>query len=52
VWTPEHARLARAAAAQGIVLLRNAGNILPLDPTQIHSIAVIVGSKTAASTAR
>jgi beta-glucosidase len=33
--------IAREAATQGIVLLKNAGNLLPLDPSKVHSIAVI-----------
>ena len=43
-----HNQLARDVAAQGMVLLRNSGNLLPLNPASVHSIAVI-GS--AASTA-
>ena len=35
-----HKALSREAAAKGIVLLKNAGNLLPLDPT-ITTIAVI-----------
>jgi beta-glucosidase len=36
-----HQRLALEIAEQGIVLLKNEGQILPLDPAQIHSLAVI-----------
>ena len=36
-----HAALARSVAERGTVLLRNAGNLLPLDPVAIKSIAVI-----------
>lgn len=38
---PEHRRLIREAGGEAIVLLKNADGILPLDPTQIRSIAVI-----------
>ena len=38
---PEHRQLAREAAAEAIVLLKNANNILPLDADQVKSIAVI-----------
>ena len=39
--SPEHQRLTFEAAAQGIVLLKNAGGVLPLDADRIRSIAVI-----------
>jgi beta-glucosidase len=43
-----HTDLARSVAAQGTVLLSNAGSLLPLDPTKVHSIAVL-GSAAGAS---
>ncbi|HEV3216634.1 MAG TPA: glycoside hydrolase family 3 C-terminal domain-containing protein [Vicinamibacterales bacterium] len=39
VSTPDHVRLARAIAAQGAVLLKNQGNVLPL--AAVKSIAVV-----------
>ncbi len=39
--THEHQVTARRVAEEGIVLLKNDGNVLPLDSTKIHSIAVI-----------
>ncbi len=38
---PEHRDLALRAAREAIVLLKNAGNLLPLDRSKIKSIAVI-----------
>lgn len=39
--TPEHQALVRKIAEEGIVLLKNNDNILPLDPTKIKNIAVL-----------
>ncbi len=38
---PEHRALIRTAAAEGIVLLKNVGNILPLDANTLNTIALI-----------
>ncbi|MBK8988788.1 MAG: glycoside hydrolase family 3 C-terminal domain-containing protein [Chloroflexi bacterium] len=38
---PEHRQLVRAAAAEAIVLLKNEGSLLPLDPDRPQRIAVI-----------
>jgi beta-glucosidase len=48
--TPEHRAIALQGATEGIVLLKNAGNLLPLDATKIHSIAVIGPSAGVART--
>jgi beta-glucosidase len=39
--SPEHREAARAVARQSIVLLKNEGRLLPLDPGKLHSIAVL-----------
>ena len=39
--SPEHSQLAYKAATEGIVLLKNDGDILPLDRQNIKSIAII-----------
>jgi beta-glucosidase len=39
--TPEEKAVVRKATTESIVLLKNAGNVLPLDAAKIHSIAVI-----------
>jgi beta-glucosidase len=48
--TPEQRALARKAATESIVLLKNAGDVLPLDPSKIHSVAVIGPSAAVART--
>ncbi len=39
--TPEHWAVARKIAEEGIVLLKNEGNLLPLDINKVKSIAVL-----------
>ena len=39
--SPEHRQLAYDVAAEGIVLLKNEGNFLPLDRRQVRSVAII-----------
>ena len=39
--TPAERAVARKGATESIVLLKNAGSLLPLDAGKIHSIAVI-----------
>ncbi len=39
--TPEQRKLARDAAAESIVLLKNAGNVLPLQAGKVKTLAVI-----------
>jgi len=39
--TPEHRALARRAADEAMVLLKNAGHTLPLDPAKIKTLAVV-----------
>jgi len=38
---PEHVALSRRIAQESIVLLKNDGGLLPLDPTRLRSLAVI-----------
>jgi beta-glucosidase len=39
--TPEQRTLARKASTESIVLLKNAGDVLPLNPSKMHSLVVI-----------
>ncbi len=39
--TPEHKAVARLVTQKSIVLLKNSGNLLPLDKTRLKSIAVV-----------
>ncbi|HEX7574032.1 MAG TPA: glycoside hydrolase family 3 C-terminal domain-containing protein [Bacteroidota bacterium] len=39
--SPGHGPLARAVESAGIVLLKNRNSVLPVDPSTVHSIAVI-----------
>lgn len=39
--SPEHAAVARKIAEEGIVLLKNSGNLLPVDASKYNNIAVI-----------
>jgi beta-glucosidase len=48
--TPEQRALARKASSESIVLLKNEGDLLPLDPSKIHSLAVIGPSAALART--
>jgi beta-glucosidase len=41
VHTPEHVALARRIAEESVILLQNEGNLLPLDPARVKSLAVI-----------
>jgi beta-glucosidase len=48
--TPEQRALARKASAESIVLLKNADDVLPIDPSKIHSVVVIGPSAAVART--
>lgn len=44
--TPEHQQAAYRSAVEAIVLLKNEGNLLPLDMTQLRSVAVLGDNAT------
>ncbi len=44
--TAEHAKVAKKVAEEGIILLKNKGNILPLQKSSVKSIAVIGANAT------
>jgi beta-glucosidase len=48
--TPGQRALARKASAESIVLLKNEGDLLPIDPSKIHSLLVIGPSAATART--
>jgi beta-glucosidase len=48
--TPEQRALARKASAESIVLLKNADDVLPIDPSKIHSVVIIGPSAAVART--
>jgi beta-glucosidase len=48
--SPEHAQVARKIAEEGIVLLRNIDNVLPLDIANLRNIAVIGENATRKTT--
>ena len=48
--TPAQRTLARKASTESIVLLKNDGDLLPIDPSKIHSLAVLGPSAAVART--
>jgi beta-glucosidase len=48
--TPQQRAVARTVATESIVLLKNAGDLLPLDSSQIHSVIVIGPNAAVAQT--
>ena len=42
--TPEHRAAALAVAEESVILLKNEGNLLPLDPGKVKTVAVIGGN--------
>jgi beta-glucosidase len=48
--TPARRAIALEGAAEGIVLLKNQGGLLPINPARIHSVAVIGPNAAAART--